>query len=1193
MLRVVLISDYSNHYAADLVTLFVDLFLVFVFAELVDVAAASILKPFENAVRKEIDDYDGAYFRLERADKLWMFEPKKGEENQLQALRICTSGYGHRKSNPQPAGRMSKKDARQPSFRTQVREESENQNLFPTHELSGLRETEETSKLDRMGSVIRQDGLRDSPRLSQHRRDVQSIVPGDIEMSGRTEDSRARSTSCSYAEEEKDYFLSGRNDFPGSPDPDKAPSEQRPSNATRPSGSRRGSLLSQASAKALSLTANAKKAVKRATNVRKIKTMVKVLGLHRRVQNEAKMEEEEEVSGDKLGTLKPAVRKSEKNGQESTPPKFRESRRINMAKGQAPTTPRQGGKQDRERKAIVDAKKHENLVDQLKLRKKTHTHDQIQAKMTKLSEEHQTQFDDSMVFGCLKVWHPTSPPLRYWDLIIAVLVFSQILMVPFQLASFPGADSNGLLVANMAMDCIFLVDIFVQFKLAVEKGEQGYYGDDVDLVTDRKTIAKMYLHGWFAIDFLAVSPLFVTIFGTLLGWRSETTNLLKLIKAARLPRLFRLMRIFRVLRTVNMRSKEMQWLMYSRYSYLLNVFYLLIGLFCMVHVYACLWYVISELNIGQRFIIAVKTWNPPLTTDGHYDEDFAEDTYKYDSSRNKTVFVEASYTMAFHQAVLMIMGESMDMETDEERWMSSLLMIVGAVIMAIVFGEVSMYITNFYASSNMFQKKMTDLYESMEALGLPQSLQERIHLFYKYVWDEHHSIDGRPAILTFVPELSTNLAKEIYLYLFSDMITKVPMFHNRPADVVQHLVLAVQTLIYMPKDYVIVKGEFGQEMFFIQSGKCDVIIEVTTPLPPRVVQQKSGIGRLSIALKDGTKRLKKAGTFNFVNNFKTRMTHHAEHHEDSDDEATNSSPSGRQSTTGGSGSQRFSNRISINGTMYKVMEKSVKELDTGSYFGEIALIIDSRRTASIRSRTFTELLVLTREDFLRITENNHEDREEMKNQIKARYQTDRNVKKALENQGKESAKEKEEKEKHMAMKGLEAKVGRRQSFLEIHASSHNHNQNQHKSSLVDSEIHELKGALRNMTALMSRTSATVEEMGGRERERRAKARRRKAKLNKARKEREGVAAGGGLGKDLGSPTTRSTVDSKPSKDSPTSGDGDGGDDPSSEDESEVGTSTEEEEEGDVFDVNGPLPGMVPHSKSSGSSRGLLADAGGE
>jgi hypothetical protein len=119
------------------------------------------------------------------------------------------------------------------------------------------------------------------------------------------------------------------------------------------------------------------------------------------------------------------------------------------------------------------------------------------------------------------------------------------------------------------------------------------------------------------------------------------------------------------------------------------------------------------------------------------------------------------------------MGESLELQSKKERMVASVAIVLGAIIMAFIFGEVSMSINNFSAAQNLFRKKMTDLYESMDALGLPQNLQERIHLFYKYVWDEHHSIDGRPAILTFVPELSTNLAKEIYLYLFSDMITKV------------------------------------------------------------------------------------------------------------------------------------------------------------------------------------------------------------------------------------------------------------------------------------------------------------------------------------------------------------------------------------------------------------------------------------
>ena len=46
---------------------------------------------------------------------------------------------------------------------------------------------------------------------------------------------------------------------------------------------------------------------------------------------------------------------------------------------------------------------------------------------------------------------------------------------------------------------LFLVDILVNFSAA-------YYTEDMDLVDDRKTIAKSYLTGWFAIDTLAIIP---------------------------------------------------------------------------------------------------------------------------------------------------------------------------------------------------------------------------------------------------------------------------------------------------------------------------------------------------------------------------------------------------------------------------------------------------------------------------------------------------------------------------------------------------------------------------------------------------------------------------------------------------------------------------------------------------------------
>ena len=79
-LRMVLIMVYSNHYAADYVTLFVDIFLVFVFAELMDIFVARIRKPYINAVKKEISDFDASWTRLEKADPLFAFTPPEGQD---------------------------------------------------------------------------------------------------------------------------------------------------------------------------------------------------------------------------------------------------------------------------------------------------------------------------------------------------------------------------------------------------------------------------------------------------------------------------------------------------------------------------------------------------------------------------------------------------------------------------------------------------------------------------------------------------------------------------------------------------------------------------------------------------------------------------------------------------------------------------------------------------------------------------------------------------------------------------------------------------------------------------------------------------------------------------------------------------------------------------------------------------------
>jgi hypothetical protein len=80
---------------------------------------------------------------------------------------------------------------------------------------------------------------------------------------------------------------------------------------------------------------------------------------------------------------------------------------------------------------------------------------------------------------------------------------------------------------------------------------------------------------------------------------------------------------------------------------------------------------------------------------------------------------------------------------------------LGSVMLATIFGNVSMYIANFSANTTAYQRKMEYLFESMNLLDLPQTLKSRIILYYDHIWKHYRSLDGR--VHGFIPELSKQL----------------------------------------------------------------------------------------------------------------------------------------------------------------------------------------------------------------------------------------------------------------------------------------------------------------------------------------------------------------------------------------------------------------------------------------------------
>ncbi|ETV68151.1 hypothetical protein H257_15881 [Aphanomyces astaci] len=136
------------------------------------------------------------------------------------------------------------------------------------------------------------------------------------------------------------------------------------------------------------------------------------------------------------------------------------------------------------------------------------------------------------------------------------------------------------------------------------------------------------------------------------------------------------------------------------------------------------------------------------------------------------------------------------------------------------FGNVSILVESLTSDSDTYHDKMEGMYESMQDEGLPHELQQRVHLYYTYLWQQYHTLDGKPA--HFVSELSTNLQREIMICLNARMIRSVPMMQECNPEVVQEIVLSARRLCRVGRGNG--HGNVWTARFFIQRGECEVIM---------------------------------------------------------------------------------------------------------------------------------------------------------------------------------------------------------------------------------------------------------------------------------------------------------------------------------------------------------------------------------
>ncbi|ELK28161.1 Potassium voltage-gated channel subfamily H member 7 [Myotis davidii] len=312
-----------------------------------------------------------------------------------------------------------------------------------------------------------------------------------------------------------------------------------------------------------------------------------------------------------------------------------------------------------------------------------------------------------------------SPFKAVWDWLILLLVIYTAIFTPYSAAFLLndreeqkrrecGYSCSPLNVVDLIVDIMFIIDILINFRTT-------YVNQNEEVVSDPAKIAIHYFKGWFLIDMVAAIPFDLLIFGS---GSDETTTLIGLLKTARLLRLVRVARKL------------------DRYSeYGAAVLMLLMCIFALIaHWLACIWYAIG--NVERPYLTDKIGWLDSL---GQQIGKRYNDSDSSSGPSIKDKYVTALY-FTFSSLTSVGFG-NVSPNTNSEKIFSICVMLIGSLMYASIFGNVSAIIQRLYSGTARYHMQMLRVKEFIRFHQIPNPLRQRLEEYFQHAWTYTNGID--------------------------------------------------------------------------------------------------------------------------------------------------------------------------------------------------------------------------------------------------------------------------------------------------------------------------------------------------------------------------------------------------------------------------------------------------------------------
>ncbi|RVE59440.1 hypothetical protein OJAV_G00188660 [Oryzias javanicus] len=375
-----------------------------------------------------------------------------------------------------------------------------------------------------------------------------------------------------------------------------------------------------------------------------------------------------------------------------------------------------------------------------------------------------------------------------WDWLILLATFYVAVTVPYNVSFTPHDDAvtaaRSTIVSDIAVEMLFIIDIILNFRTT-------YVSQSGQVVYEARSICIHYATTWFFVDLVAALP-----FDLLYAFNITVTSLVHLLKQT-----VRLLRLLRLLQKLDR---------YSQYSAM--VLTLLMSVFALLaHWMACVWYM-----IGRKEIDTNETWEIGWL---HELGKRLETPYVNSTAGGPTVRSSYIAALYFTLSSLTSVGfGNVCANTDAEKIFSICTMLIGALMHAVVFGNVTAIIQRMYSRRSLYHTRMKDLKDFIRVHRLPQQLKQRMLEYFQTTWSVNNGIDANELLHNFPDELRADIA----MHLNKDIL-QLPVFKGASRGCLRSLSLHIKTSFCVPGEYLIRQGDALHANYFVCSGSLEVL----------------------------------------------------------------------------------------------------------------------------------------------------------------------------------------------------------------------------------------------------------------------------------------------------------------------------------------------------------------------------------